>query len=153
LIVVSDTTAITSLMKIGRAEILAVLFHEVVIPEAVRDELAEYHATLPRFLLVKSVADRAQVTALLKDLEAGEAEAILLAMELGADVLLIDERRGRKIAEAKGIACLGLAGALLLAKRRGVIPSVATLLDELETGARFYLAADLKREILDSSGE
>jgi len=153
LIVVSDTTAITSLLKIDRAQILAELFKEVIIPEAVRDELLKYHAAVPAFLQVKSLKDYSQIAGLLEDLDIGEAEAILLALELSAEALLIDERRGREIAQSKGIVCLGLAGALLLAKRRGLIPSVRELLDELETGARFYLATELKREIVEQSGE
>lgn len=153
MLVVSDTTAITSLLKIGRAEILPQLFREVMIPEAVRDELLRYHATVPTFLKVKSVQDRAAAPSLSTDLGVGEVEAILLAVELRADALLIDDRRGRGIAEARGVPCLGLAGALLLARRRGIIDSVRGILDELELGARFYLSAALKRQLITLAGE
>jgi hypothetical protein len=153
LLVVSDTSAVTSLLKIGRAGILADLFRKIVIPPAVREELLKYHAVLPQFLEVKATRDQSQVLHLLEQLDQGEAEAIVLSLELGADALLIDERRGRAIARKKGIVCLGLAGALLLAKRNGIIASLREILDELEVGARFYLAAELKRRLLLSAGE
>jgi uncharacterized protein len=148
LLVVSDTTAITSLLKIGQFEILLKLFNEVVIAEAVRDELLRYHASIPANLGIKAVKDKGLLSALLERLEAGEAESITLASELKADALLIDERRGRKMAEQRGIFCLGLAGIALLAKRKGVLASVAGFLDNLEKDARFYLSADVKREVL-----
>jgi len=153
LLVVSDTTAITSLSKIGRAEILSRLFRQIVIPNAVRDELLKYHPSLPAFLEVKALQDTGQLVPLLRDLEAGEAEAILLALELRADALLIDDRRGRRIAEERGVRCMGLAGALLLAKKRGIVPLVREILDELEKGARFYLKAEIKVRVLESAGE
>lgn len=89
----------------------------------------------------------------LRDLDVGEAESIALAVELGAQALLIDERRGRRIAERHGLRCLGLAGVTLMAKQKGIIPSVSDLLDDLESNARFYLATDLKREIIKRAGE
>jgi predicted nucleic acid-binding protein len=110
-VVVSDTTAITSLLKIGRAVLLRDLFHRVVIPEAVRDELLKYHTTIPDFIEVKAVVDRLAIQSLRRELGFGEAEAIILAEESGADALLIDEKLGRSIAERRGVRCLGLAGA------------------------------------------
>lgn len=153
MIVVSDTTAITSLLKIDRAELLQQLFGHVNIPGAVRDELLRYHQTIPDFLTVESVKDESAVIKLCAEIDAGEAEAIILAEESGADALLIDEKVGRAIAERRGIMCLGLAGALLLAKENKLITSVAATLAELETEANFYLAKDLKRALLIRANE
>jgi hypothetical protein len=153
LLVVSDTTAITSLLKIQRAELLARLFGDVLISEAVRDELLRYHQSIPEFLQVRTVASRGLLPTLLEDLDRGEAESIALAVEIQADALLIDERRGRRIAEAHGVPCLGLAGALLLAKRRGLVSSVRAVLDDLERDSRLFLSPELKREVIGRAGE
>ena len=153
MLVVSDTTAITSLLKIRRTDILANLFNEVMIAEAVRDELLRYHASIPAFFQVRAVTDKGLLSVLLESLEEGEAESIALAAEIGAAALLIDDRKGRRIAEQRGIHCLGLAGVVLLAKRKGIISSLGTFLDDLEREARFYLAAELKHELLRRAGE
>lgn len=153
MIVVSDTTAITSLLKINRANLLKELFGEVLMPTAVRDELSKYHAVLPEFLRAESVKDHIAVDLLREEIDAGEAEAIILAEELDADVLLIDEKDGRFIAEGRGIRCLGLAGAILVAKQNGLISNVREILETLETKANFYLDAELKRTLLRRAGE
>ena len=153
MLVVSDTTAIISLLKIGKIDILSMLFSEVVIARAVHEELLRYHPSIPAFLEVRSVKDAGLLSTFLGDLDAGEAESIALAVELGAQALLIDERRGRRIAERHGLRCLGLAGVTLMAKQRGLIPSVGDLLDDLERNARFYLSPDLKRELIRKAGE
>jgi uncharacterized protein len=132
-LVVSDTTAITSLLKIGRANILAGLFGDVVIPTAVRDELLLRHPNLPPFLGIMAVTDQSAVNELRDDLDLGEAEAIVLADRLQADALLIDEKRGRQVAQEHGLRAIGLAGSLLAAKKRGLIPSLADILQDLES--------------------
>jgi len=152
-IVVSDTTAITSLLKINRANLLKHLFGEVLIPTAVRDELSKYHPILPEFFRAESVKDRNAVDLLREEIDAGEAEAIILAEESDADVLLIDEKDGRFIAEGRGIRCLGLVGAILIAKQNGLILTVGEILEALETKANFYLDAELKRTVLRRAGE
>ena len=87
MLVVSDTTAITSLLKIGRAGILTQLFRKIVVPPAVHDELLKYHKEVPSFLQVNTLKDRSEVLPLLQRLDLGEAEAIVLALELRADAL------------------------------------------------------------------
>ena len=73
--VVSDTTAITSLLKIGEAELLRTLFEEVVIPQAVQAELLSYHAVLPTWLIVQTVSIDEARWNLLTLLDSGEVEA------------------------------------------------------------------------------
>lgn len=153
MIVVSDTTAVTSLLKIGYTSLLPSLFKEVIIPEAVHTELLNYHSEIPAFLQVRAVRNKARVARLLKDLDQGEAEAIILAKELSADALLIDEKRGRSIAEQDGIRCIGLAGAMLMAKHAKLIPNLKELLNLLEQRANFYLVSDLKEQLLRHAGE
>ncbi len=98
MIVVSDTSPRTALLTAGAADVLPKLFHEVIIPEAVRDELRRGHPELPSWLRVAAVANHARARQYAQIVDAGEAEAIQLAKELHADQLLIDERKGRSIA-------------------------------------------------------
>ncbi|MBI4023346.1 MAG: DUF3368 domain-containing protein [Verrucomicrobia bacterium] len=153
MIVVSDTTAITSLLKIQRPDLLRSLFSEIIIPDAVARELARRHPALPAFIQVRYVREQAAVTALMGRLDPGEAEAITLAKETEADALLIDDREGRVIAEAMGIRCLGLAGAMLLARQLGLISSLTEILTELELRANFRLAENIRTRLLDLADE
>ncbi len=86
-------------------------------------------------------------------MDSGEAEAIALARELHADRLLIDERKGRKLAEQEGIPVIGLLGVVLLAKRKALIPAARELLLRLEREAGMYLAEDIRNQALKTVGE
>ena len=98
MIVVSDTSCVTNLLAIGQAELLRELFGEVIIPSAVARELRVAHAALPDFIREQSARDAVRVQALADNpLDEGEAEAIVLAGELHADYLLMDEAAGRAI--------------------------------------------------------
>jgi hypothetical protein len=153
MIVVSDTSALTSLLQVGLEEILPRLFQEVAIPEAVERELRRAHPALPSFLLTIPVADRKLVDRLCRDLDQGEAEGIALILEKRGDLLLIDERKGRRVAQREGVLVIGLLGVLLQAKRRGVIPSLRETIAKLQTTAGFRISDALKTRLLNESGE
>lgn len=78
----------------------------------------------------------------------GEAEAIELAKELKADRLLIDERKGRRLAVQEGVPVIGLVGMVLLAKKKGLIASAGAMLDRLQEEAGMYLTDDIRNEAL-----
>ncbi|WP_265594345.1 DUF3368 domain-containing protein [Haloferula sp. BvORR071] len=149
----SDTSPLTALLTVGEAELLPKLFNEVVIPEAVRTELLRNHADLPGWLRVEAVVNPAEAMRMTEVVDKGEAEAIELAKELGADRLLIDERKGRALAAQEGVPVIGLLGVLLLAKRQDLISSARALLDRLESEAGMYLSAELKNRALETVGE
>jgi hypothetical protein len=153
MIVVSDTSPLTALLTVGAAELLPDLFHEVVIPEAVLAELRRSHSLLPEWLHVAGVKDTERASRYARIVDAGEAEAIELARELHADRLLIDERKGRKLAMEEGVAVIGLLGVVLLAKRRQIIPSARALLQRLEDEAGVYLSEDIRTAALKTIGE
>ncbi|HXP63363.1 MAG TPA: DUF3368 domain-containing protein [Dongiaceae bacterium] len=153
MIVVSDTSPLTALLTVGEAGILVDLFREVLIPEAVRDELLRSHPSLPAWLRVAAVKDRTQTSRYAQIVDAGEAEAIELARELHADRLLIDERKGRKLAVKEGVPVIGLVGVVLLAKRQRLIPSARALLQRLDQEAGMYLSQNIKEEALKTVGE
>jgi uncharacterized protein len=153
MIVVSDTSAITALLQIEQAELLSALYGDVYIPKAVRDELAAAHNQLPAFIRVVPVADNAYCARLLKELDAGEAEAIVLAKEIKADNLLMDELDGRRVAQREGVHVIGLLGVVLEAKLRGLIPSAVTISERLEREAHFRVADSIKETIYRAAGE
>jgi hypothetical protein len=139
LIVVSDTSAVLNLARIGRLELLRLLYQQVLIPSAVSLELSDSRNDLPPavdlasmpWLIIASATDRNRVQELREELDAGEAEAIVLAIERRADILLVDERRARKTATAAGLAVTGLIGVVARAKRDGLIDLAKPVLDEL----------------------
>lgn len=153
MIVVSDTSPLTALLSVGEEEILPRLFGKVIVPVAVREELMRSHAPLPDWLQVREVVDLAAAKRLTFMVDDGEAEAIELAKELQADLLLIDERKGRRLAVAEGVSVIGLLGVVVLAKRRGLIPSARNLITGLRDQAGFYLAEELVDQALASVGE
>ena len=157
MIVVSDTSPILNLARIGRIELLPALYGKVIIPSEVDPELRDSGSDVPLFdrstlpwLTVAAAKDRAQVQRLRQQLDAGEAEAIALAIEY---VLLVDERRGRRTAVAAGLAVTGLPGVVANAKRTGLIDSAKPVLDELIQLARFWIGAHLYRAVLTELGE
>jgi predicted nucleic acid-binding protein len=153
MIVVSDTSPITALLKIGKVDLLHRLYGEVLIPEAVRDELSLSHQSLPVFFQCAPVVNHRAVEKLLEELDAGEAEAIVLAKEKHADVLLIDEIEGRDVAAREGLHFIGLLGVLDQAKLNGFIPSIREVLGEIESQTTFYISEEIKNLALQRAGE
>lgn len=146
--VVSDTTAITTLLKVGRVDLLEGLFGRVLIPSAVAHELKRHHDTVPTCCEIRTVADSPRLRGLLSQADVGEAQAICLALDARANVLLIDDKKGRRLAEAEGARCVGLPAIVLAAKQQRLIPAVAEFLDLLEQRGNFCLAARYRSELL-----
>jgi uncharacterized protein len=153
MIVVSDTSAITALLQIGQAGLLEKLYYQILIPEAVRDELLKNHLSLPAFLQYTKVVNFAEVQRLLVEIDLGEAEAIVLAKETHADLLLIDELAGRRVARREGLRFVGLMGVLVQAKQKQFIKSVRELTTKLELVADFHLSEEIKSIAFRKAGE
>ncbi len=129
MIVASDTTAITTLLKAGEERLLQQMFNEVVVPQAVWDELRNFHLRLPDFVSLRPLADETQRLPKTEFLGRGEAEAIKLAKEINADLLLTDDRKARAAATTLGINSVGLLGVAVQADRLGRFnPSVRSLM-------------------------
>lgn len=153
MIVVSDTSIITSLIHIGWAGLLKELYHTVLIPSAVHVELLRTHPELPAFLEARPAANRIMVARLEAELDLGEAEAIVLAKETNADLLLIDEKLGRQVALREGLRITGLIGLVLEAKQQRMITSVREMVAQLEIKAGFRLSDAVKSEAFRLAGE
>jgi uncharacterized protein len=136
MIVVSDTSPISNLIQIDCLFLLEKLFGKIVIPTTVFHELCviETQKTIlgnTTWISVQEVIDANQVATLEMILDKGEAEAIVLAQELEATQLLIDERKGRTEAERRGLKIVGILGILIKAKQEGLISFVKPYLNRL----------------------
>ena len=158
MIVVSDASPLISLAATGYLEILKQLYEQVIIPEAVSQEITGSTPDLPgasevqtlEWIIAQSVQDHVVVRALQSELDAGEAEAIALAVELQADLLLIYERRARVVATRLG---LNVVGVLVEAKHKSLIPHLKPILDVLITRAGFRVSPQLYERVLQAVGE
>lgn len=162
MIIVSNTSPITSLAAIQRLDLLQQLYGTVIIPEAVYRELTEVELPVPGtlevqtldWIEVKQLADNSQISTMFQQpLDPGESEAIALAIELDAELLLIDERRGRTEAERLGVTITGLLGILAEAKKQSLIEAVKPLLGNLIDTAKFRVSERLYSLILQTVGE
>ncbi len=158
MIVVSDTTAITNLYQVNRLHLLNDVFGEVLIPPAVERELAEMPGQLDairalNFIKVRTPKDSNAISRFSVSLDAGEAEAIALALEVKADYLVIDEWKGRRMAKQKGLHVIGLIGILLAAKRKGVVEAIKPILLTLTSEAGFRIHTTLLKDALRDAGE
>jgi predicted nucleic acid-binding protein len=153
MIVVSDTTAITTLLKAGMEGLLRELFEKVIIPQAVRDELLIFHSQLPDFVLVRALGLEGARLPETAPLGRGEAEAITLAKESDADLLLTDDLKARAVAASLNIKFTGLLGLLIRANQRGHVTSVREAMGRLEERGGLYLSDAVKAEALRLAGE
>ncbi|NEO52671.1 MAG: DUF3368 domain-containing protein [Okeania sp. SIO3B5] len=161
MIVVSDTSAINNLASINQLNLLHQLYGNVIIPTAVYKELTETTFPVPgatevqtySWISIRSVTNQAIVELLETELDPGELEAIALAVEMSADQLLLDERKGRAVAERLNLPYTGVLGILIEAKSQKLIPEVKPLLDMLIHQAGFWVAESLYDQVLKIAGE
>lgn len=161
MIIVSDTSPVSNLILIGRLDILEKLFNEIIVPPAVDREiralkrfgkdLSEYENA--GWIKVFQPQNLQKVQTLQTTLDAGEAQAIVLALEMNCDLLLMDERIGTNVARQQGLQTVGLVGVLIKAKEQGNIKEVGKILKELKQTAGFWLGEKLESQILKNLGE
>jgi hypothetical protein len=156
---VTNAGPLIALSRIDQLSLLPALYGEVIMPAAVRDEvLSESQhggAEIPveaEWLQTRSTDDRTAVALLRERLDAGESETIVLALQMDAEVVLMDEARGRRIAAARGLTLTGTLGTLILAKEQGLINRVAPHLTRL-VEEDFYMSDTLYEKILRQAGE
>jgi predicted nucleic acid-binding protein len=159
--VVSNSSALINPARIGKHELLRDLYGVVCIPEAVWQEAvvkgegqagASEIKSAP-WIKAQGVKNAELVKALRQELDPGEAEAIALALETQAELLLMDERLGRDTARHLGLRFTGLIGLLVEAKRKGLIANIKGELDALRDVAGFRIADSLYRQILRDEKE
>lgn len=161
MVVVGDASVLINLAWLGKLSLLEALFGELFVPRAVWDEIVERGAGKPgsaeiraaAWVKVGSVANTPLVRVLQQYLDAGEAEAIALALEMDADLLLMDERLGRSTAHHLGLKLIGVIGILVLAKERDHLAAIKPELDYLRQVAGFYISESLYQRVLQDTGE
>lgn len=145
---VADSACLIGLQGIDRLDLLPRLFRRITAPPVV---IAEFGPP-PDWLEVVAVADVSVVRALETQLDEGEAAAIALALETEGAVILLDDKKARRVAQQLGLRIMGTIGLLLVAKKRHLIPVVRPVLDELQA-AGFRISASLREEALRLAGE
>lgn len=162
MIVVSDTSCISALARIGRLDILRLLFGEIVIPAKVYEELLElrhFGVDISLFqaawILKQKPTPCPFLDALLAlaQVDAGEANAIALALEIEAEWIILDDMYARQVAKASGLNITGLGGILLQAKTAGIIHSVGETLRLCVEKANFRLSPAVIDRLLSLAGE
>lgn len=161
MIIVSDRSPIKNLAAINHLHLLNQLYGTAFISEAVYRELTDPNFPVAGatevqtfdWIQTRAVRDRTLVEALSNELDTGEAEAIALAVEMQADQVLIDERRGRLVASRLNLRYTGILGILAEAKNKGLIIEVKPLLDSLINEAGFWVAEPLYNSILQLVNE
>lgn len=134
------------MQNIGELSLLQKLFGEIFVTEEVGKE---FGLVLPDWIKVKEVQNKTQQNALELILDKGEASAIALCLENKNSLLIIDEKKGRRIAQELGVKIIGTLGLVLSAKKNDLLDSVEEFLEKLEN-AGFHISQNLKDNILNS---
>lgn len=161
MLVVSNTSPLTNLAAIDRFQLLRDLFGEIHIAEGVwqelnagsRPQMGSREVDAADWVHRHTAANRPFIDALRRDLDLGEAETVALALELKADLVLMDEREGRHAAARLGLEPLGVLGILLRAKKKGFLNEIRPEVDALRQRAGFYVGDRLYRQVLVSAEE
>jgi len=157
---VVNTSPLVFLGSLERLELLRREGREVCIPRAVAEEVAEkpdaaahaVQAACGTWMQVRNVADHTAVDLVQATLHRGEAEAIVLAKELQAERLVMDDQDARRFADRSGLKTVGTLGILLLAKQRGEIASLRQEIERL-LNLGFRVNPRLITAVLQSAGE
>lgn len=154
----SNTSPLYYLHQLSLLELLPLLFKEIVVPQAVVDELNEGRrlghqvpdvAVLP-WIEVRPVEISAQLEP--HQLGPGELHVLSLALEIPESLVLLDDRDARAAAALHGIRMVGTVGILLLGQAQGKISHLAPELDRLRA-AGFYLSEPFYQRLLRDAGE
>jgi len=147
--ILSDTSCLILLDKIGELDLLHKVFGEIVITQTVA---GEYGLPLPIWISVQNPFNQNYQKILEASVDKGEASAIALAVELVDCLLIIDDLKGRNLAQALGIEITGTLGVILQAKLSGKINSIKPLLEKIKR-TDFHISDKLEKQILAKAKE
>ena len=161
MIIVSNTTPIIGLASIERLDLLDKVFRKILIPQAVYDEIiiggrksdwAKHDVLSASWIEVVTVKDRLAVDVLLDELDIGEAETIVLALELNADWVLMDEKKGRRKLSQLEMRKIGTLGILLKAKQLDLLSELRADLEKIRKKG-FSISQRVIDEVLKAANE
>ena len=158
--IVCNTSPLILLAKIHRLDTLIHLYSELMIPKAVADEIGikpgkendQVQALIEKGMLQFRQVSEKIIAKLPIDLGRGEREAIALAIDSGADLVILDDQQGRLFSRDKGLTVTGTVGVLIEAKERGLIPSLRPEMDRL-IEAGMWISEVFYHRILKEYGE
>jgi predicted nucleic acid-binding protein len=148
-VIISDTSCLILLDKIGELDLLNKLFGQIVITQEIANE---FRKELPDWFTIDGSTNKTYQKILEASLDKGEASAIAFAIEQTDCLLIIDDFKGRKYAEQLGIKITGTLGLIVDAKLTGHIQSVKPFLDRIKK-TDFRLTVELERKTLEKSNE
>lgn len=157
MIVVADSSCLIALSSIGRLELLREFYKKIYIPEAVYEEVViqgsnrtgaeEVKKASSRWIKRTSIVNVGEVEALQFSLDIGEAETIVLAREISADLIILDNSEPRNTAKFFGFKVIGTLGILKEASKRGIIEDLRKVLNDLKNKG-FWVSDRVYKRIL-----
>jgi predicted nucleic acid-binding protein len=148
-IVISDTSCLILLQKIGQLQLLSKLYPQVFVTSMIAKE---FGSELPKEILVRDPNDAILFKTLSQFVDEGEASAFALAFEIENSVLILDDRKARKFANTLGLKFTGTLGMLVKAKQLGKVSSLRLTLEKLQQ-TDFRISQELIDKILIEAGE
>jgi len=148
-VIISDTSCLIILTKIGELDLLRDLYQSVTITNTI---FFEYGNELPDWIQIENASDEFKQQLLEIQVDPGEASAIALALEMTDPILILDDWKARKIAERLGLSVTGTLGVIIKAKNSGIIPSVKPMLDKMRE-TNFRISDALEQIVLFEANE
>lgn len=147
--IISDTSCLILLDKIGELSILNKLFGNITTTSEIAKEFGK---PLPAWVEIKEPGDKNYQAIIEASVDKGEASAIALAIESDDCLLIIDDLKGRKFAQQLGLTIIGTIGVIVDAKLAGIIPSVKPVLSKIKS-TNFRITEQLELLILKRANE
>ena len=147
--VIIDTSSLILFQKIEELDILKKIYNELITTKEIEDE---FNASLPDWIEVLEVNDKKYQEVLETQLDKGEASAIALAKEYEKPLLILDDRKARKIAQKLNLKITGTLGVFNKAKQIGVIDRVKPIIDKL-LQTDFRISDSVIQEMLKVNNE
>ena len=148
-VIISDASCLIVLEKVDALSLLYDLYGSIYVTPEI---LGEFDRPIPSWIVVRSVKDTSKIDLLELQVDRGEASALVLALEMGECLVIIDDLKARKIANKLNIKITGTIGILIAAKRKGIIPSVKPLLNKIKA-TNFRISIEMENEALRLAGE
>ncbi len=156
MVLIADTSPLISLIVSGKLNIIEEIFGEYYIPKGVWDELTSHNELSNYKDELKILSEKVKYTQSffieIGGIDKGETEAIVLYKELNADLLLIDDRKARKVAELLDVKCIGTLAVLFEAKEKGIVKELRTVF-KLFIQKKRYFSKKILNELLKMSNE
>jgi uncharacterized protein len=151
-LVISDSSPLIALTQIGRLDLLRQLHSSISVPPAVAKEVGPTVAKLPDWVRVQNLTHGLRPGTVSASIGPGEREVISLGIELGSELLILDEQPARRLAKSLGFRIIGTVGLLMAGKERGFLTKIRPELERL-LAVRFFLDQDLYDRVIAQVGE